>query len=166
MSFGVVAAKIAGAQIPIAVVVVAIVMMSVVALLFAFRYWFRRTHTPEERTALAADFQVRHDRIKFAKGSTKYKREVLRTGVEGRAVITAIGDLGVGNEFRHLIYLELEVSLGAAAPYDVRTGEDVGAAAIGSVAVGRDLVVRVDQTDRERVAVDWDQSLRLRQTSG
>lgn len=33
----------------------------------------------------------------------------------------------------------------------------------GSVAAGRELVVRVDQTDRQRVAVDWDQSFRLRQ---
>ena len=165
MAFGLVAAKIAGAPIPSAAVVVAAVLASIVGIMFALRYWFRRTHTPEQRAALAADFQARHDRIKSAKQSTKYKREVLRTGVEGRALITAIGDLGVGNEFEHLVHLELEVTLGAGAPYDVSTGENVSAAAIGSVAVGRELVVRVDQTDRQRVAVDWEQSLRLRQSS-
>lgn len=164
-SLGIVAAKIAGAQIHGAVVVVAIVLAFIVACMFALRYWFRRTHTPKERAALAADFQTRHDRIEFAKESTKYKREVLRTGVPGRAIITAIGALGVGNEFEHLIHLELEVAVGAEAPYEVRTGENVSVAAIGSVAVGRELSVRVDQTDRQRVAVDWEQSLRLRQSS-
>lgn len=165
LSLGIVTAKIAGADIPSAVFVVAIVVLSIVAVMFTLRYWFRSTHTPEETAALSADYRTRHDRMKFAKQSTKYKREVLQTGVEGRAVITAIGDLRVGNEFEHLLHLELDVTLGAQPPYAVSTGENVGSGAIGSVAVGRQLVVRVDRADSQRVAVDWDESLRLRQQS-
>lgn len=103
ISLGVVAAKIAGVNIPIAVVIVAIVLISIVVLLFALRYRYRRSHTPEERAALAAAARSRLDRIKFAKGTTKYKREVLRTGAEGRAVITSIADLGYGDELSQLV---------------------------------------------------------------
>jgi len=164
VALGVIGATIAGAQIPSAVFVVAIIVASIILLLFAFGYWFRRTHTPEERAALVAESESRRDRIKFVKGATKYKREVLRTGRESRAVITGIGDVGVGNEFSHLIYLELEVTAPGHASYAVNTGEDVHAGALGSVAVGRELVVRVDLADPQRVAVDWEESLRLRQS--
>ncbi|MGH3968978.1 MAG: hypothetical protein ACRDTV_12925 [Mycobacterium sp.] len=80
ISLVVVAAKIAGANIPFGVVIVGIVLFSIIGLLFALRYWVRRVHTPEALAAMQAELQAQHDRIKFADGTTKYKREVLRTG--------------------------------------------------------------------------------------
>jgi hypothetical protein len=147
----------------------AIAVFSVAVLLFAFQYRFRRTHTPEERAALAAQSQLRRDRIKFARLATTYKRKVLRTGAEARAVITAVDDLQIlTDDSRRLVYLELAVTVGADTPYAVRTGEDIGPVSVGflrvvywevsSLRVGRELVVRVDPNNRKRVAVDWKQS--------
>jgi hypothetical protein len=34
---------------------------------------------------------------------------------------------------------------------------------VGDLTVGRELAVRIDRTDRRRVAVDWEKSARLRQ---
>jgi hypothetical protein len=163
VSVAVLVANVAGIKVPFIVVIAAIVVLSISMLLFALRLWIRRTHTPEELAARQAQFRTNKDQINSAKGTTKYKREVIRTGTEGRAVITAIKDLGHGDETRRLVYLELEVTVGAGAPYAVSTGEHVGIVSAGSVAVGRELVVRVDPSDPQRVAVDWEQSLRLRQ---
>ena len=167
VSLGVVAAKLSGARIPSAVVVVAIVLMSVVAIMFALAYRFRRTRAPEERAALAADLHSRHDRIRFVKGATKYEapRSCGRVRKDGpSSPLSAI--FGSATSSATCSTSNVGSSIGTAAPYDVCTGEDVGVGAIGSVAVGRELVVRVDPADRERVAVDWDQSLQLRQASG
>jgi ABC-type transport system involved in cytochrome bd biosynthesis fused ATPase/permease subunit len=173
VSLGVITAGIAVNIIDIIVgFAIAIILFLIVVLFFA--YWFRRTHTREERAALAAESQLRRDRIKFARGTTKCKREVLRTGAEARAAITAVGDLRHtdDDDWTELVYLELAVTVGADAPYAVCTGEYIGAVSMGgdvyrwrvsSLAVGRELVVRVDLTDRQRVAVDWKKSLKLRQ---
>jgi hypothetical protein len=68
-----------------------------------------------------------------------------------------------------LVYLELAVSVGDDTPYPVCTGESIGAVNVGwervswrmsSLWIGRKLVVRVDPTERQRVAVDWEKSVR------
>jgi hypothetical protein len=133
-------------------------------------YRFRRTHTPEERPALAAQSrlerdriklgsQLKRDRFKFAESATTYKREVLRTGAEARAVITDVADLCDDRTDNTVTYLELAVTVGDDPPYAVRTGEhpNTGLRVRWDlpVAVGRELPVRVDLTDRQRVAVDW-----------
>jgi len=135
----------------------AIALSSGAVLFFAREYRFRRTHTPKQRAALAAKHQSRRDRIKFASGNTAYKRKILRTGVEARAVIT---DVERGNydadSHETLVYLELAVTVGADAPYAVRTGEYARDGwPRSSLTVGRELAVRVDQDDSRRVAVDW-----------
>jgi hypothetical protein len=154
------------------VLVVCLAIMTVsIAVLFALRYWrFRRTHTPEERAALVAASKLRRDRIKFGEEATFYKREVLRTGGEARAVITAAHYLETFDEYRgYLVYLELAVTVGADAPYAVCTGEyhregftfnklPPPPCDMSSLWVGRELAVRVDLTDRNRVAVDWKKS--------
>ena len=95
--------------------------------------------------------------------ATTYKRKVLRTGAEARAVITAVSDLQISDDdHRKLFYLELAVTVGADAPYAVRTGEYLWGWRL-SAGVGRELAVRVDLINRQRVAVDWDQSEQLRQ---
>jgi hypothetical protein len=169
ISLGVITAGIAVNIIDIVVgFAIAIIVFLIVVLFFAYR--FRRTHTPEERAALAAESELRRDRIRFARGTTTYKREVLRTGVEARAVITAVGDLRHtdDDDRTELVYLELSVTVGADTSYAVRTGEYIGAVDVGwdrvrwqvsSLWVGRKLVVRVDPTDRQRVAVDWRRSV-------
>jgi hypothetical protein len=158
---GIGAAVIAGAEDDrIIVVVLAIALISTVVLHFVFENRARRTHTPEERAALAAQLkaksQLERDRIKFVNSATTYKRDVLRTGVRGRAVITDVAELRDGAD-NLLIYLELSVTVGADPPYAVRTGEhpSVWARFDNPVAVGRELAVRVDLTDRQRVAVEW-----------
>jgi hypothetical protein len=145
----------------------AIALFSSVVLLSVREYRFRRTHPPEERAAqraaLAAKKQLRQDRRKSVAGSTPYKRKVLRTGAEARAVITAAHDLESATEYEYWVYLELAVTVGADPPYTVCTGEMCSGtvADMSSLWVGRELVVRVDLTDRQRVAVDWKESVRL-----
>lgn len=135
-----------------------------------------RNPTPEARAAARAELLARRDALldesgrgepgrgalahKATKG--RGKSTVLRDGVPGTAVITFIADGHRGNEFTHLVYLELDVSVGGAPPYAVRTGEYLTAASTGTVTPGRELVVKVDPTDPQRVAVDWEESLRLR----
>jgi hypothetical protein len=169
ISLGVIAADIAGANIngPVvgSVELFGIIFFPVAVILFVVEYRFRRTHTLEERAALAAKWRLRRDRIKFAEETTFYKREVLRTGAEARAVITAAQDLETHDEYRGwLVYLELAVTVGAHAPYAVCTGEWQRCAHanlppppcdMNSLWVGRQLAVRVDLTDRQRIAVDW-----------
>jgi hypothetical protein len=135
-------------------------------------YWRGADRPPHLQTR-----PPRQDRIEFAHGTYKYKREVLRTGAAGRATITALENLRRDlrrneDDDRGLIYLELAVTVGADPPYAVRTGEYLGSLWLegrpllegrDALAVGRELVVRVDLTDRRRVAVDWEKSGRLRQ---
>lgn len=153
-----------------------VVCLAIAIILIVFgelfrEYRFRRTHTPEERAALAAKWQLERDRIKsesqlerdrfkFAESATTYKREVLRTGAEARAVITDVAHLCDGGDAdRTVTYLELAVTVGDDPPYAVRTGEHPNTGLWVPwplpVALGRELPVRVDLTDRQRVAVDW-----------
>lgn len=101
------------------------------------------------------------DRSRLAHRATKHKKQVLRSGTDATAVITFLADGRRANEYHQLVYLELEVSLPGQPPYQVKTGEYLTAAAAGSVAPGKDLWVKVDPDDQQRVAVDWEQSLRL-----
>lgn len=102
------------------------------------------------------------DRSRHAFLATKYKKDVLRTGVEGTALITALEYGGRSSSSQSLVYFEMSVTVPGKEPYDVATGEYVTMASAGSVAPGRELVVKVDPNDGSRVAVDWDRTLRLR----
>lgn len=131
---------------------------------------FRLRHrAPGERErALAALRQHQAEvgkpvvRSKVAYRATRHKRAVLRSGVDGSAVVTFLADGGRANEFRQLVYLELDVTVPGRQPYPVKTGEFINNASAGSVSPGRELQVKVDPTDPQRVAVDWEASLRLR----
>ncbi|HSL59643.1 MAG TPA: hypothetical protein VK866_17480 [Acidimicrobiales bacterium] len=131
---------------------------------------FRLRHrTPEARADALAAVQARRevvarpaDRSTLAHRATKHKKDVLRDGVDGTAVVQFLADGGRANEFRQLVYLELEVTVPGSPPYLVRTGEYLTAASSGTVQPGAELVVKVDPADGDRVAVDWEQSLRLR----
>jgi hypothetical protein len=102
------------------------------------------------------------DRSRLAYRATRHKKAVLRNGQDASAVVTFLADGHRANEFRQLVYLELDVTPPAGGePYQVRTGEFLNAASAGSMAPGRQLWVKVDRADPQRVAVDWDRSLRL-----
>lgn len=101
------------------------------------------------------------DRARLAHRATKHKKAVLRSGTDATAVVTFLADGHRANEYRHLVYLELEVHPPDQAPYHVKTGEYLNAASAGSVAPGKELRVKVDPDDPQRVAVDWERSLRL-----
>ena len=143
------------------------------ALPHALHLRFDRTHTPEERAALAAEFESTRERNGFVARTAKDKGEVLRTGADARAVITTVEDTrNTDEDLGRLVYLELEVTVGADRPYGMRTGEYVRSVVsagkrpgiwVTSLAVGRELSVRVDPANRQRVAVDWEKSARLHQ---
>lgn len=131
-------------------------MNCVIAAVWAFLYWrFRRNYSPEQRAAMAAASDVQGDRENSAKATTRYKRDVLRTGVKGLAVVTAAENLRLGGDWGTLFEVDLAVTVGADTPYVVRTGEFVPDNSRNAVKVGRELAVRADPNDRERVAVDW-----------
>jgi hypothetical protein len=134
--------------------------------------WLRlrlRFRSKAERQAYIAEVQQRRkelgrplDRSRLAYRATRHKKAVLRSGVDAIAVVTFVADGMRANEFHQLVYLELEVTPDGGEPYQVRTGEFVTAASAGSVSPGSDLWVKVDPADPQRVAVDWEQTLRLR----
>lgn len=134
--------------------------------------WIRfrlRFPSKEARLKYLAGMQERRrvlgeplDRSRVATRATRHKKAVLRNGADAAAVITFVADGHRANEFRQLVYLELRVTPpDGGAPYDVRTGEFLNAASAGSATPGRQLWVKVDPADPQRVAVDWDRSLRL-----
>jgi hypothetical protein len=96
----------------------------------------------------------------FAHKATKDKSDILRCGVDGTAVVTLVADGELAKGLAHLVYLELDVTVGAAPAYHARTGEYLTPASSGSVSPGRQLVVKVHPEDPQRVAVDWPRSLR------
>jgi hypothetical protein len=103
------------------------------------------------------------DRSRHAYRATRRKKAVLRSGMDATAIVTFLADGRRANEFRQLVYLELEVTPpDGGEPYQVKTGEFVTAASAGSLAPGSDLWVKVDPADPLQVAVDWEQTLRLR----
>jgi hypothetical protein len=101
------------------------------------------------------------DRSRLAHRATRHKKAVLRSGTDAAAVVVFLADGHRANEFKHLVYLELEVTRPGQEPYQVKTGEYLNAASAGSVSPGRQLRVKVDPADPQRVAVDWERSLRL-----
>jgi hypothetical protein len=129
-----------------------------------------RYRSKEEREAYFAQLEGRRkevgrplDRSRLAYRATRHKKAVLRSGVDATAVVTFLADGLRANEFQQLAYLELEVTPpGGGEPYQVQTGEFLTAASAGSVSPGSDLWVKVDPADPQRVAVDWEQTLRLR----
>ncbi|MPZ00315.1 MAG: hypothetical protein GEU97_20490 [Actinophytocola sp.] len=133
--------------------------------------WLRfrlRHRSPEERHQALAELAERKatvgaplERSTFAHRETKHKKHVLRSGIDAEAVVTFLADGKRGTEFEHLVYLELDVTVPGSATYQVRTGEYLTAASTGTVAPGRTLRVKVLPEEPQRVAVDWERSLRL-----
>lgn len=130
-------------------------------------FWLRH-RSPEERQRALDDLAARREasaqpveRSRVAHRATKHKKAVLRSGTDATAVVRFLADGHRANVFRQLVYLELEVTVPGREPYVVKTGEYVTAATAGSMAPGRRLRVKVDPADPQRVAVDWERSLRL-----
>jgi hypothetical protein len=139
-------------------------------LLASMWVWMRlRFRSKEERQAYLDGLEAKRDEVgrpldrsRLAHRATRHKKAVLRSGVDTTATVTFLADGHRANEFHQLVYLELAVTPpGGGEPYQVRTGEFLNAASAGSVSPGRELRVRVDPADPQRVAVDWERSLRL-----
>jgi hypothetical protein len=134
--------------------------------------WVRfriRFPTPEAREAERQRFIAAHrpriellERGERARKALREKAALLRDGEEATAVVQFLADAEHSESFPHLVYLELEVTPRFGPSYVVKTGENLTPASIGAVAPGRELAVKVDPRDKERVAVDWDASLRVR----
>lgn len=129
---------------------------------------FRIRYSPEQRQQVIADMEAKRevvgrplDRSRLAYRATKHKKAVLANGQQATAIVTFLADGRRANEFQHLVYLELDVTVPGNDPYAVKTGEFLNPASSGSVAPGKELHVRVDPADPQRVAVDWEKSLRL-----
>jgi hypothetical protein len=135
----------------------------------AFWIVFRLRHrSPEERKRALDDLTARQEasnqpleRSRLAHKATKHKKAVLRSGTGATAVVRFLADGHRANEFKQLVYVELEVTAPGRRPYVVKTGEYLDAASTGSMAPGRTLRVKVDPQNPQRVAVDWESSLRL-----
>jgi hypothetical protein len=132
--------------------------------------WIRfrlRYRSPEARERALGRIAARKDtvgtpleRSRLAHRATRHKKAVLRSGVDATAVVRFLADGHRANEFRHLVYLELDVTVPGRDPYPVKTGEFLNPASAGSVSPGRKLHLKVDPQDPDRVAVDWERSLR------
>jgi hypothetical protein len=146
-----------------------VLLMLVCGTLAAIWISFRLRHrTPEQREAVFEQMRAKRQdmekplvRSKVAYRATRHKKAVLRSGIDGAALVTFVADGHRANEFRHLVYLELDVTVPGRDTYPVQTGEFLTPASAGSVAPGRTLHVKVDPGDLSRVAVDWEKSLRL-----
>ncbi|WP_123604180.1 hypothetical protein [Micromonospora sp. Llam0] len=133
--------------------------------------WLRfrlRHRSPESRPRAVEAMAARRDtvgrpleRSRIAQRATRHKKAVLAAGVPTTAVVQFLASAHRASQFRHLVYLELEVVRPDGARYLVKTGEYLDASSAGSVAPGRVLQVKVDPVDPDRVAVDWERSLRL-----
>lgn len=122
---------------------------------------------PVKRRAYVEEFRARQTAASSAAeqkkadwwAATTRAKAVLRSGVDGRAVVTQVRDGDVASELQQLVHLELEVTVGDGPAYRVSTGEFLSATSAGSVRVGARLPVKVDPEDPRRVAVDWDRAL-------
>jgi hypothetical protein len=125
--------------------------------------------SPEERQARLGAMTERLEaaqepgaRLRSGHKEAKRKKPILAKGVDGTAIIQSLTFGGRANTYHSLVLMELEVHVPGGEPYEVDTGEYVTAAGQGSLAPGNELVVKVDPDDPQKVAVDWDASLRLR----
>lgn len=145
---------------------IVLVAMFFPLLLIGVRFWTMSSEERDRRLGAASAKSERlHgqvDRSRFAHRAAKENRDVLTSGVPAEALVTLLADGGRANEFRSLVYIELEVHRDGADPYAARTGEYVTAASSGTLEPGAVLQVKLDPADPQRVAVDWEASLRLR----
>ncbi len=128
-----------------------------------------RAMSPEDRQARLdamtdrlGSAQEPGSRLRKGHKEAKKKKPILANGIDGTATIVSLTFGGRANTYHSLVLMELEVSAPGHDPYLVDTGEYVSPAGTGSLAPGNELVVKIDPSDPQKVAVDWDQSLRLR----
>ncbi len=121
----------------------------------------RRAYVEEFRARQAAAGTASEQKKADWWAATTRAKAVLRSGVDGTAVVMQVRDGDVASELQQLVHLELEVTVGDRPAYPASTGEFLNATSAGSVRVGAQLAVKVDPKDPQRVAVDWDRSLSM-----
>jgi hypothetical protein len=78
------------------------------------------------------------------------------TGVEGRATITSLGETGVTVNGSPIIEFGLDVDTTAHAPYATTIRQRTPRLALGAFRPGATVAIRVDPTNREHLAIDWE----------
>jgi len=90
-------------------------------------------------------------------GKLKADRQLLATGQPGAGVIKGVQETGISmqNGMYIVLKFDLEVSSEMASPYMVSCRSTVPRLAIGNVAPGKTVAVKIDPYDQSRVAIDW-----------
>jgi hypothetical protein len=81
-----------------------------------------------------------------------------RDGAEGTARILAVRDTGALVNFDPIVDIDMEVSTGGSAPYQISRREVVSKVALGRIAPGAEIPVMVDPFKPTEVLIDWQRS--------
>jgi hypothetical protein len=97
--------------------------------------------------------------VVFLRGGGKWLGHdpLLATGLPATAVIRAIRETGVSLQRGMFIIVEinLEVDLGTGSPYQVVAKSSVPRIALGNVGIGKTVALKVDPSNPNHVAIDW-----------
>ncbi|MEE8498221.1 MAG: hypothetical protein V3S62_06785 [Acidimicrobiia bacterium] len=83
-------------------------------------------------------------------------KDLRATGVAGTATITSLGETGVTVNGSPIIEFGLEVDTTAHAPYPTTIRQRTPRLLLGTFLPGGTVAVRVDPTNREHLAIDWE----------
>lgn len=83
-------------------------------------------------------------------------KDLRATGVAGTATITSLGETGVTVSGSPIIEFGLEVDTTAHAPYPTTIRQRTPRLLLGTFLPGGTVAVRVDPTNREHLAIDWE----------
>lgn len=86
-------------------------------------------------------------------------KTLLHSGVPGSATITSVGETGITINNSPVIEFGLDVDVTVHAPYSTTIRQRVPRLLIGALLPGSPLTVRVDPTNREHLAIDWDEGV-------
>ena len=81
-----------------------------------------------------------------------------RDGTEGTARILAVRDTGALVNFDPIVDIDMEVTTGGGAPYQISRREVVSKVALGRIAPGAEIPVMVDPFKPTEVLIDWQRS--------
>lgn len=91
--------------------------------------------------------------------SARATEQLLATGLAGQATVAGLTQTGAFLNRNPQIAMDLMVALPGRAPYPVRHTEFVPLMVVGRLSNGAPLLVKVDPTNPQRVAIDWRSSV-------
>ena len=87
---------------------------------------------------------------------SSFDRNLVATGVRGRATVTSIRDTGVVVNGSPVVELELDVDVPSHAPYPITIRQRVPRVMTVALGPGRAVGVVVDPSDPSHMAIDWE----------